>query len=83
MTQNNNRDLWVVFRHGLLNKEAFNREVLRINSLLFDLERLDNFVKCHELHNIDKHRVVNRSVDIKKFIRKNKDQPFVFIFNCN
>ena len=82
MTQKN-RDLWVVFRKGLLSNDAFNREVGRINTLLLHTERLENFVKSHEMINLHKHKVIRSNLELKNYIRNKKANPFIFIYNCN
>jgi hypothetical protein len=79
-----NRDLLVMFRQQAMSQEDIEREVMKLNDLLFTAERLDNFVKAHEVIDINRYRVINNAVEIKKMVRQKKDtKPFVFFSNKN
>jgi len=80
---NSNRDLLVLFKQELMTPQAIEQEVAWLHELLFWVERLDNFVKAHELLDLNKYKITNRPVDIKKTIRRKKDQAFVFLNNKN
>jgi hypothetical protein len=79
-----NRDLLVMFRQRLMTQQDIDREVMQLNELLFTTERLDNFVSAHEILDLNKYKIINNSVAIKKMVRQNKlNKPFVFFFNKN
>lgn len=80
---NSNRDLLVLFKQELMTPQAIEREVAWLHDLLFWVERLDNFVKAHELIDLNKYKITNKALDIKKVIRRNKDQAFIFLNNMN
>lgn len=79
-----NRDLLVMFRQRTMTQQDIDREVTQLNELLFTTERLDNFVKAHEVLDLNKYKIINNAVAIKKMIRQNKlNKPFVFFSNKN
>lgn len=78
-----NRDLLVLFKQELMTPQAIEHEVSWLHELLFNVERMDNFVKAHELIDLNRYKITNNSVDIKKNVRKKKDLPFVFLNNKN
>jgi len=80
---NSNRDLLVLFKQELMTPQAIEHEVAWLHELLFMVERLDNFVKAHELLDLNKYKITNKPFDIKKAIRRKKDQAFVFLNNKN
>jgi hypothetical protein len=63
--------------------QAIEQEVAWLHELLFWVERLDNFVKAHELIDLNKYIITGKALDIKKTIRRKKDQAFVFLNNMN
>jgi hypothetical protein len=79
-----NRDLLVMFRQSSMTQKDIDREVLLLNELLFTTERLDNFVKAHEVLDLNRYKIISNPVAIKKIIRQNKlIKPFVFFSNKN
>lgn len=78
-----NRDLLVLFKQDLMTPQAIEHEVGWLHELLFNVERLDNFVTAHELIDLNKYKITNNSVDIKKMVRRKKEQPFLFLNNKN
>lgn len=79
-----NRDLLVMFRERLMSQQDIDREVMQLNELLFTTERLDNFVKAHEVIDLNRFKIVKNTVDIKKMVRQKKlNKPFVFFSNKN
>jgi hypothetical protein len=82
MTQN--RDILVMFRKAALSQHDIDRELMQLNNLLFEAERLNNFVQAHEVIDLNKYKIYKSSVDIKKMLRQKKlTQPFVFLNNKN
>ncbi len=80
---NSNRDLLVLFKQELMTPLAIEQEVAMLHDLLFWVERLDNFVKAHELIDLNKYKISNKAIDIKKIIREKKDISFLFLNNLN
>lgn len=79
-----NRDLLVMFRFRVMTQQDIDREVMLLNELLFNTERLDNFVKAHEVLDLNRYKKITKMVDIKKLLRQKKiDKPFVFFSNKN
>jgi hypothetical protein len=78
-----NRDLLVLFKQELMTPQAIEQEVGWLHELLFNVERIDNFVTAHELIDLNKYRITNSSVEIKKLVRRKKELPFVFMNNKN
>jgi hypothetical protein len=79
-----NRDLLVMFSERLMSQQDIDREVMQLNELLFTTERLDNFVKAHEVIDLNRYKIIKKTVDIKKMVRQKKlNKPFVFFSNKN
>ncbi len=78
-----NRDLLVLFKQDLMTPQAIEHEVGWLHELLFNVERLDNFVTAHELIDLNKYKITNNCVEIKKMVRRKKEQPFLFLNNKN
>ena len=78
-----NRDLLVLFKQELMTPQAIEHEVGWLHELLFSVERIDNFITAHELIDLNKYRVTNDGIEIKKMVRRKKEQPFLFLNNKN
>jgi hypothetical protein len=79
-----NRDLLVMFRQRVMTQQDIDREVMQLNEILFTTERLDNFVRAHEILDLNKYKKINNPVEIKKQLRQKKlEKPFVFFSNKN
>ena len=78
-----NRDLLVLFKQELMTPQAIEHEVGWLHELLFNVERMDNFVRAHELIDLNRYKITNTSFDIKKNVRRKREQPFVFLSNKN
>jgi hypothetical protein len=78
-----NRDILVLFNQDLMTPQSLEREVFLLHELLFDVERLDNLVKAHELLDLNKYKVITQNLIIRNFLRGRKDEPFVFLNNKN
>ena len=78
-----NRDLLVLFKQELMTPQAIEHEVGWLHELLFKVERMDNFIEAHELIDLNRYKITNKALDIKKNVRRKKDQPFVFLNNKN
>lgn len=80
---NSNRDLLVLLKYELKTPQAIEQEVGWLHELLFNVERLDNFVSAHELIDLNRYKILHDSFEIKKTIRSKKEKPFVFLSNLN
>lgn len=78
-----NRDLLVMFKQELMTPQALEHEVSLLHELLFTVERLDNFVKAHEIIDINKYKIISKPIAIKNIVRQNKEKAFVFLNNKN
>ena len=78
-----NRDLLVLFKQEVMTPQAIEREIDSLHQLLFNVERIDNFIVSHELIDLNRYKVCKDVFQIKKLIRSKKDQPFLFLSNLN
>lgn len=78
-----NRDLLVLFKHEVMTPQAIEQEVEWLHELLYDVERIDNFVSAHEIIDLCKYKVSGNPVEIKRTIRTRKNQAFIFLNNKN
>jgi hypothetical protein len=76
-----NRDLLVLFNQELLSPQAIEHEVELLHELLHVVERLDNIVTAHEVLDLNKYKVISKTIVIRDTIRKQELKPFVFL-NC-
>ena len=76
-----NRDLLVLFNHELMSPQAMENEVELLHELLFSVERLDNLVTAHEIIDLNKYKVINKQISLRKTIQLQELKPFVFL-NC-
>ena len=78
-----NRDLLVLFKQELMTPQAMEQEVTWLHEMLFNVERMDNFVSAHEIIDLNRYKITNKAFDIKRYVRRRKEQPFVFLNNKN
>ncbi len=78
-----NRDLLVLNRQDFGNPEVQEKNMLQLHEMLFNTERLDNFVKAHELIDLNRYKILSGSFELKKWVRKKKHTAFVFLNNLN
>ena len=79
-----NRDLLVMFRQHAMTQNDIDKQLLQLNNMLFTTERLDNFVGAHEILDLNRYKIINNPVEIKKMLRQKKlTKPFVFFNNKN
>lgn len=82
MTQRN-RDLLVLFKQDLMSPQAIESEVTQLHQMLFDVERMDNFARAHELIDLNNYKITNKAFRIKRFLQLKNAPPFVFLNNKN
>ena len=76
-----NRDLLVLFNQELMTQQAIEHEVEMLHQLLYTIERIENLVIAHEIIDLNKYKVINKSLHLRKLIRNKELKPFVFL-NC-
>jgi len=78
---NSNRDLLVLFNQELMTPQSIEHEVELLHQLLHAIERIENLIIAHEIIDLNKYKVINRSIQLRKLIRQQQLKPFVFL-NC-
>ena len=76
-----NRDLLVLFNQELMTPQSIEHEVELLHQLLYSIERIENLIIAHEILDLNKYRVVNKSLQLRKIFRQRTLKPFVFL-NC-
>ena len=78
---NPNRDLLVLFNQELMTPQSIEHEVELLHRLLYNLERVENLVIAHEIIDLNRYRIINKPLHLRKLIRQRELKPFVFL-NC-
>lgn len=77
-----NRDLLVLTRSAVLNKQEMDEEVQKLHALLFETESLTTFCVANEIIDIDRYKIISKPAIIQKMIAK-RLKPFQFVNNKN
>jgi hypothetical protein len=78
-----NRDLLVLLKDESMSEHAIEREVARLNKMLFDVESFDNISVSHELIDLNKFRIQHDRKIVLQAIKEKELKPFIFLFNMN
>ena len=78
---NPNRDLLVLFNQEIMTPQAIEHEVELLHQLLYTIESIENLIVAHEILDLNKYRVINKSLPLRKLIHQRELKPFVFL-NC-
>ena len=78
-----NRDLLVLLKDEFMSEHAIEREVARLNQLLFDVESFDNISVSHELIDMNKYRIYHERKVVLQALKEKELKPFVFLNNMN
>ena len=78
---NPNRDLLVLFNHEIMTQKAIEHEVEQLHQLLYTIEGIDKLIVSHEIIDLNKYRIINNPLQLRKLIRQRELKPFVFL-NC-
>jgi hypothetical protein len=78
-----NRDLLVLLKDESMSEHAIEREVEKLNALLFQLETADDFYVSHELLDMNRFKVSGEKNVIMQAIRQKELKPFTFLCNLN
>jgi hypothetical protein len=78
---NANRDLLVLFNQELMTPQSIEHEVELLHQLLYSIERVENLIIAHEVIDLNKYKVSNKPLLLRKLFHQRELKPFVF-FNC-
>ena len=78
-----NRDLLVLLKDEYMSEHAIEKEVERLNAMLFDVESFENIAQSHELIDLNKYRIFPQKNKVLQVLREKESKPFVFLFNMN
>ena len=78
-----NRDLLVLLKDESMSEHAIEREVARLNKMLFDVESFDNISVSHELIDLNKYKIYHDRKIVLQAIKEKELKPFIFLFNMN
>ena len=76
-----NRDLLVLFNQELMTPQSIEHEVELLHELLYRIERIENLIIAHEAIDLNKYKVSNKPLLLRKLFRQRELKPFVFL-NC-
>ncbi len=76
-----NRSLLVLFKTGLLDEKAMERQVECLNKILVKTDSPENFCTAHEL--VDRNRVTSNKKKLLKESKHVRLRPFRFLINKN
>lgn len=78
-----NRDLLVLLKDEYMSEHAIEREVERLNALLFTVESFDNISVALEMIDLNKYKIVRERRMILQALKEKDPKPFVFMNNMN
>ena len=78
---NANRDLLVLFNQELMTPQSIEHEVEMLHKLLYNIERVENLITAHEIIDLNKYKVSNNPLLLRKLFRQRELKRFVFL-NC-
>ncbi|HUR11615.1 MAG TPA: hypothetical protein VM012_09620 [Flavitalea sp.] len=78
-----NRDLLVLVKDDHLDKEAIEFELEQLNQLLIEFETIDNLCGAHEVIDMNKYKISNRSTVVRQAISQKILKSFLFLCNKN
>jgi len=76
-----NRDLLILFNQELMTPQAMEHEVEMLHELLCTVERTENLIVAHEIIDLNKYKIINKTLPLRAFFRKRESKAFVFL-NC-
>lgn len=81
--KNSHRNLLVMFKQEIVHPKLIELELEQLHDMLYHVESIEHYVKSHEVIDLNKYKVYNNSVEIRKILREKKERAFVFINNKN
>ena len=70
-----------MFNQELMTPQSIEHEVEMLHQLLYEIERVENLITTHEVIDLNKYKVSNKPLLLRKFFRQRALKPFVFL-NC-
>lgn len=77
------RDLLVLSKKATIDKREMEREIEKLNQLLFHAEAMEKLCQVNEIVDINLYRIISKPKKIEKIINAVKLKPFQFIHNKN
>jgi len=77
------RDLLVLSKKATINKREMEREIEKLNRLLFHAESMEKLCQVNEIIDINLFRIIRKSKKIEKLLSTDKLKPFQFVHNKN
>ncbi len=81
--KNGNRDLLVLTKNLAPSNIEMEHEIELLNNLLFGIENLQHFCVAHEIIDINKYKIIQKTHLIQQLISEKNHKPFVFLCNKN
>ena len=78
-----NRDLLVLLKDETMSEHAIEREVEKLNAMLFQLESIDHFCEAHEMLDLNKFKISTDKKLIMQVTKFKELKPFIFLCNVN
>jgi hypothetical protein len=78
-----NRDLLVLVKDEFMTEKAIEREVARLNKLLYTVESHEHICTASELIDLNRYRTTRNKRTILSLIREKNIKPFLFLNNLN
>lgn len=76
-------DIMVMLRNDLIDDSAIELELQRIQPMLMSSVRLDTLSEVHELHDLNRFKIIRRPDAVADHIRLKEKKPFIFLANKN
>jgi hypothetical protein len=66
-----------------MSPQAMEHEVDMLHELLHNVEHSDSIIKAHEAIDLNKFKIINDPIHLRKIIRRRELKAFVFLNNKN
>lgn len=78
-----NRDLLVLVKDEFDSEHSMERELEKLNRLLFQFETLDTISVAHEIFDLNKGKIIDQVKQVRTVLNQKKLKPFQFACNKN
>jgi hypothetical protein len=78
-----NRDLLVLMKDEFDSEHSMERELEKLNRLLFHFETLDTISVAHEIFDLNKGKIIEQTKQVRAVLNQKKLKPFQFACNKN
>jgi len=78
-----NRDLLVLVKDEFDSEHSMERELEKLNRLLFQFETLDTISVAHEIFDLNKGKIIEQTSQVRTVLNQKKLKPFQFACNKN